>query len=107
MCLRPVTFLGQMRVEGEGHLTAACLKEASRRLILGSSAVAGERNSGLCFFCSLGPLQAVVVVRGTYLCWYVCQVVAGLEHLPFSVPSFWWWGELASVRMCRAFRRIC
>lgn len=54
LCLRSVTFLRRMRVEGEGHLTAACLEKAFRQLILGSSAVAGKGNSGLCLLCSRG-----------------------------------------------------
>lgn len=90
LCVRSGTFRRQMRAEDEGHLTAAPLEKAFRQLISGSSALAGGGNSRWCLLCSLGAPQAVVVmVRDTHLCWYVCQVVGDLGHLPFSAPSFW------------------
>lgn len=100
LCLRSATFLRRMRVEGEGHLTAARLEKASRQLTLGSSAVAGKGSSRLCLLCSQGGISGSGGGLGggrRNLWWYVCQEAGGLGHLPFSVPSFWRGGGAGAV----------
>lgn len=96
-----------MRVEGEGHLTAAGLEKASRQLTLGSSAVAGKGNSRLCLLCSQGGISGSGGSLGggrRNLWWYVCQEAGGLGHLPFSVPSFWWGGGVGAGKWCGCAR---
>lgn len=48
LCLRSVTFLTQMRAEGEEHLPAAPLEKAFKQLISSSFALAREGNRELC-----------------------------------------------------------